>query len=115
MRRLLLSFFCSVMIAAPALAVEDLTLTTPETRTSVTKWRLDRLTIDRSAAHVVMVFIEPTTSETRTCEENGAAALSLISTLNTANLTSNSLQKRAITRAQSTGCLAAGTIAGTPE
>lgn len=98
-----------------ALAAEDLTLTTPITKPSAAKWRLDKLMIDRSAQMFTTVFLEPDTGETLTCTETGAAAATVIGNLNTANLTSNSLQKRAITRAQTTGCLTAGTVTGTPD
>ena len=104
-----------LVLSSSAFAVEDLTLTTPETKPTIAKWRLDQLSINRSAPSVTTVFLEPTTGETRTCTETGSAATTLISNLNTANLTSNSLQKRAINRAQTTGCLGAGAITGTPD
>ncbi len=115
MRRLLLSFVCALALTSPAFAVEDLTLTTPETKPTIQKWRLDRLTIDRSGSLLITTFVEPTTGETRICTETGAAATAILSTLNTANLTTNSLQKRALTRAQTTGCLGAGAVSGTAD
>ena len=60
-------------------------------------------------------IISDYTGSSKVCSVTGSTALSLISTLNTANLTSNSLFKRTITWAQSTGCLTAGTISGTPQ
>lgn len=110
-----LFLLCVLMVAAPVYAVEELTLTTPVTKPSVVKWQLLRLTIDRAAQQIITVFLEPTTGETVTCTETGDVAAGVISTLNTANLTTNSLQKRAITRAQTTGCLGAGTVAGTAD
>lgn len=113
------SLIVLLTLAAPAWAVEDLTLTTPETKPSVTKWRLDDLHLNRSAGTVSATFLEPTTGETKTCTANASTSptgAALISTLNTANLTSNSLQKRAITWGQGQpNCLGAGTIAGTPD
>lgn len=94
---------------------EDLTLTTPEVKFSNTKWRFHILHLDRSAASVSATFVEPATGDTKTCSETGAAALALMSQLNTANLTANSLQKRLLNWAIGKGTFGAGTIAGTPD
>lgn len=94
---------------------EKLTLTTPITRSSITEWEMSALTLDRTAALVTATFLNGSTGETRTFSIVGAEAQALMSTLNTANLTNNSLQKRAMTWAQSKGFLGAGSIAGTPE
>lgn len=101
---------------------ETLTLTTPVVKSSQTTWRLDRLTIDYTQGSVLAQFIGnngeiasaayPTPAPVGSLQPTGAQ---LITTLNTANLTANSLNKRAVTRAQTDGYLAAGTIAGTPD
>ena len=49
------------------------------------------------------------------CRVIGDEAVSLSRTLNTANLTNNSLQKRALTYAQTNCGLGAGTVTGTPD
>ncbi len=104
-----------LVIATSASAVEQLTLTTPVTKTANTGWRLDVFEINRSASTVRMVFLDPGTGETKDCTQTGPAAITLMKTLNTVNLTTNSLEKRAITNAQSTGCLGAGSVTGTPD
>ena len=105
----------SLLLPSLVWGVEDLTLTSPIVRSATARWRVEVFTFDRSAPRVSVTFMEPTTGERQICVVEGAGATTLISTLNTANLTANSLQKRAITWAQGTGCLAAGSIAGTPE
>lgn len=94
---------------------EDLTLTTPVTKPTITKWRFDSLTLNRSAPSVSATFLEPTTGETVTCTETGADALLTLKALNTANLSTNSLQKRVTNWAIGKGVLGAGTISGTPD
>lgn len=114
MKRALL-IFSLLFLAPPALAVEDLTLTSPLTRASTTGWRVQSLDLQWSAAVVVATFLDPTTGNTLTCTESGSAALTLMSTLNTANLTSNSLHKRTLNWAVGKGCLGAGAVSGTPQ
>lgn len=101
---------------------EVLTLTTPVTKASQTTWRLDRLTVDYTQGSVFAQFLGnngeiasaayPTPAPAGSSQPTGAQ---LITTLNTANLTSNSLNKRAVQRAQTDGYLAAGTVSGTPD
>lgn len=95
--------------------MEELLLTTPETKPTNTRWRWNSLTLNRSAPSVTATFLEPTTGEQRTCSETGPAALALMSTLNTANLTNNSLQKRVFTWALSKNTFGPGTLSGTPD
>lgn len=114
-KRILLATFVALLVSGPTWAVEDLTLTSPVTKPNITVWRFDGMSISRSAHNISTTFLEPTTGETKTCTETGAAADTLLSNLNTANLTANSLVKRATNRAITTGCLTAGTIAGTPD
>lgn len=114
-KALIVLSFLLLAVPVVALAVEDLTLTAPLTRPSTTTWRVDSLTLQWSAASVQATFLDPVSGNTAVCSETGAAALTLMTTLNSANLTANSLQKRAITWAIGKGCLGAGTIAGTPQ
>jgi len=111
----------ALALASPAFAEEVLTLSAPETKPSITNWRPSQIHIIAQPAEsrTVTVVVEDTiTHDTRTCMWDGnttPTAATIISTLNTANLTNNSLQKRAMTAAQNLGCLAAGTVAGTPQ
>lgn len=115
MQKKLLATLTLCLLPLPVFAVEDLILTTPETKPSATKWRLNSLSFDRSAPSISFTFLEPTTGETKTCTETGVAATTIISNLNTADFRTNSLQRRAITRAQTVGCIGAGTVSGTPD
>ena len=116
-----LMVFAALTLASPAFAEEVLTLTAPETKPSITNWRPTQLHIiaQPAEARTVTLVVEDTvTHDTRTCmwdANTTPTAATVISTLNTANLTSNSLQKRAMTAAQNLGFLAAGTVAGTPQ
>ena len=109
------AFLLLLFVPSIAWGVEDLTLTSPIVRSATARWRVEVLLLDRSAPRVSVTFMEPTTGERQICVVEGAGATTLISNLNTANLTANSLQKRALSWAQGTGCLAAGSIAGTPD
>ena len=96
-------------------AVEDLTLTTPITKTSTTAWRVDEIHLSWTEKLVNVVFLEPTTGERKICSVSNDDATTLMVTLNKANLTNNSLHKRAINWAIGIGCLGNGTIGGSPE
>jgi hypothetical protein len=101
-------------------AEETLTLTTPETKPPVTQWKIQQLTIALFPNQsVTLTLYDPNVpSYTQTCvadETTTPSAKQVISSINTANMTNNSLSKRAKSWAQSTGCLGAGTISGIPE
>ena len=105
----------SVLLSCSSVfAIEDVTLSSPITQPSTTRWRVDEIHLYVSNPNVSVTFLDPDTGKTVTCSASGAAATSLLSTLNTANLSINSLHKRAITWAQGTGCLGAGVVAGSP-
>lgn len=93
---------------------EEYVLTTPETKPNITRWLFDSLYMSKSAQIITATFIS-SEGDVRTCQDTGAAATQLMATLNTANLTSNSLRKRAFTWAASKNTFGAGTIAGTPD
>ena len=121
--QLLIASICLVFaLVALAWGAEDLTLATPIDKGSVTHWRSKQLIIDTyPEKHVSAVFYDPTpgneaTQATCVWDANTTpTAAVVISTLNTANLTANSLQKRLTTAAQTRGCLGAGNVTGTPE
>ena len=117
MKRLLVALSLCSVFALPAYAAEELVLTTPITRPSVTKWKLVTLHIKTDPAPYVLTrfMSDSTPAEYKVCEEDGTTAATLASNLNTANLSSNSLQKRALNRAAVSGCLSAGNVAGTPD
>lgn len=101
---------------------EIITLTTPISKPSQTIVKLDRLTIDVSTKSVYVQWLgengEIGSAAYPTPPPNGSAQPSgqtLITTLNTANLTTTSLAKRVLQRIQLDGYIGAGSVTGTPE
>lgn len=101
---------------------EVITLTTPITKPTQTIVRLDRFIIDLASKSVTVQFIGengeagsavyPTPPPLGSSQPSGQT---LISTLNTANLTTTSLAKRVLQRIQLDGYVGAGSVTGTPE
>lgn len=87
----------------------DITPVVPPARTHYT---ISRLTLDWEHA-CIDITLRDNTGETQTHTYSGAEATNLMRTLNTANLTTNSLHKRTLTKLIADGKLA-GTITGTP-
>lgn len=103
----------SMVVTTPA--VETLNLTTPIAPPSTTTWKVDEIHLRWGAQRVDVRYLGSNGEEKR-CAETGAAAVTTMTTLNKANLTSNSLHKRAMTWGQAlAGCLGAGTVSGTPD
>lgn len=101
---------------------EKITLTTPIAKPSQTTIQLRSLRIDVGAKLVEITWEgnngEPGAARYLTPAPAGSGLPSgadLISALNTANLTSNSLVRRVLARLQTDGHVPAGTIGGTPE
>ena len=111
MRRLLLVV---LLLAGPAVAAERLDLTTPVTTPSGTSWKPDELHLHRQEQVIRAVFLGPA-GERKACVWTGAAATTLMTTLNKANLTANTLDKRMLNQAVTDGCLTAGTVSGSPD
>ena len=91
----------------------DLTTPLPPAGTTVLNYRIIELVMNWPNAHVA-VTLSDQVGGTITCTYDGAEAASLMLTLNRANLTNNSLHKRAINKLVSDGKLPAGTITGSP-
>lgn len=101
---------------------EIITLTTPITKPNQTIVKLERFIIDVGAKSVMVQWlgengevgsaVYPTPAPAGSSQPSGQT---LISTLNTANLTTTSLAKRVLQRIQLDGYVGAGTIIGTPE
>lgn len=101
---------------------EQITLTTPLTKPNQTlvKLKLMTISLDTKAVHIEFVGDngEPGTADYPTPPPLGSSQPSgqtLISTLNTANLTTTSLAKRVLQRIQTDGYVGAGAVTGTPE
>lgn len=93
--------------------MEIITLATPVTTPSITTWRVSSLLLDWDAA-VIAISLRGSGGERLSHTYAGAQATSLMTALNKANLTSNSLHKRVIQRLIDDGMLA-GTISGSPD
>lgn len=96
--------------------MEQLDLTTPitSTRTSyfVTKFHLDDWTAPTPTLVVGVIGSDGVSQEFM---YTGAQAAARLSTLNTANLTTKSLEKRLLEVLVNDGKLPAGTVTGTPR
>ena len=100
---------------------ETVTLPVPVPKPSRTAVSLDRLTIDVRNKSILVQWIGddgepgsaayPTPAPAGSSQPTGAA---LLTALNTANLTSNSLVKRVFTRLIADGYLS-GSVAGSPD
>ncbi len=99
-----------------ALAVEQLDLSAPLVVPDVTSWKVDEVHMWRTVGRLLVVFVGPD-GEVKVCQDSGASATTTMNALNKANLTTNSLQKRAITWAQglTPACLGAGAVSGSPD
>lgn len=95
---------------------EQIDLTTPYDPTPVTaaKFLIARLDLNWRAASIVIEVFDSTSGLSRTFTYEGATATSLMVSLNKANLSTKSLQKRVLEQLVSDGKLA-GTISGTPD
>jgi hypothetical protein len=92
---------------------ETLTLTTPIVPPTRSGYTFVRLVIDLDA-QVIQAVVRGTDGVDVQGEWSGATAVALMTALNTANLTTNSLVKRVFTKLTQDGKLPAGTVAGTP-
>jgi len=100
---------------------EQVTLTTPVTKPSLTGYTLDRITIDVTAQSILIQWLGnngeagsasyPTPAPQGSSQPSGAT---LLHNLNTANFSVNSLVKQIFQRLQTDGYIASGNISGTP-
>lgn len=84
----------------------------PVVHPAKTHYRISRLTLDWDAACIDIV-LRDNTGGTQTHTYSGAEAVNMMLTLNTANLTNNSLHKRTLAKLLADGKLV-GTVSGTP-
>lgn len=101
---------------------ETVTLTSAITKPNQTAVRIERVIIDIEQKSITIQWLGnnneagsasyPTPAPQGSAQPTGAQ---LLTALNTANLTANSLVKRVITRLQTDGYIPAGTIAGSAD
>lgn len=94
---------------------EQFDLTAPIVPASLAHYRVSFLTLDWDGAAIRGAITETTTGAQTPFSYNGAAALALMTTLNTANLSVSSLVKRTLLKLQTDGILPAGSVTGTPS
>lgn len=93
---------------------ETLVLTTLEPSPPTASWKITSIEFYVEAQRITCSVISDT-GERRSRTETGPTALSLMSTLNTANGALKSLQRRVLEYLQNKGDLAAGAVSGTPD
>ena len=93
---------------------ERLDLTTPITPPSVTRYTIERLTLDWPGASIYLQLLGPN-GEAASCVWTGDTATTLMRALNKVNLSIKSLQRRLLERAVADGLLTAGAVSGTPD
>lgn len=101
---------------------ESLALTSPitfPTPASVNTYRVTMLLIEREPRVRVVVNVTADNGNpiqvVYTDENGGSTAANIISALNTANLSTKSLQKRVLEKLVADGFLPAGNVTGTPD
>lgn len=112
-RLILVVVLCA--LAGGASAQEKLTLATPIAK-STTEWSIRFFTVEVEAGRIV-IGLKDNNGETKRVEypnatTNAAATVTLITALNTADLSVKSLRRRILERLQADGHLGAGTFSG---
>jgi hypothetical protein len=101
---------------------ETVTLVTPIVRPPTTSIKIERVVLDIVAKSVYIQWLGddgsagsasyPTPAPAGSTQPSGAT---LLNTLNTANLSSNSLVRRILGRLQTDGYIGTGAVTGTPD
>jgi hypothetical protein len=100
----------------------DVPVTTPAI--SITGYKVRRIELDLEQAATVPLSSEPGLVSITLKDNNGvytnytytgATAVTMIKTLNTANLTTKSLQKRILEQLEKDGKIGTGNVSGTPD
>ena len=91
--------------------MEDLTLTAP---ISVPTYRVSKIIFDWTNARIVISVFDPVGDLVK-CVYTGSTATTLMTQLNTINLSTSSLHKRVLERLVTDGKLPAGTVTGSPD
>jgi hypothetical protein len=88
--------------------------TTPTTHPQTSSWRVDALVL-HWADQYLRIIVRSDDGRVIDHAYSGAQATTLMIALNKANLTTNSLHKRALNQLVADGILPAGAIAGAPD
>lgn len=85
----------------------------PTTPPAVTAWIVDSLVLDW-AHSMIRIVLHDSIGNTLKVRYDGDKAIQLMSALNTANLSTNSLHKRILNQLSNDGYLPVGSVSGTP-
>lgn len=116
MGRLVFAVSLALNLAVLASAQEVFTPTVPEVKASITSWTPRHVCLMWEDQRVEMSVIANTGEVRQKVYHAGTTptGLAMMRSLNTANLTSNSLWKRTLERLRDDGVLTAGAVTGTP-
>lgn len=93
---------------------EQVDLTTPIDRGTISNYQVGALLLDRQASRIDIRLFDPGTGETANFSYEGQIALDLMIALNKLDLSTTSLHKRIMNRLIADGKID-GTVSGTPE
>ena len=93
--------------------MEILTLTSPIVPPSITTWRVSYLALNWDGESIT-VGLRGSNGETKNHSYSGATAISLMTALNKANLSTISLHRRIINQLVTDGVIL-GTVSGSPD
>lgn len=93
---------------------EQLDITTPVAKPSVTTYTLASLSLDWLAQRIVITVVDSSGQGT-VAEYTGPAATAMMTALNTANLSVKSLYRRVLEKLVLDGKLPGGTVSGVPQ
>lgn len=110
-RKLLVVMVLMLTLISVSMAVEQIDLTTPIT---VNNYKIARLDLNMRGQRIEVILYDPSTGRDVSFTYTGAVAVTMITQLNKANLSTLSLQRRIFERLIADG-LIQGTISGTPD
>ena len=96
-----------------ALAGEEVTLTTPVTTPSITAWKVSSLHLDWDNSQIT-IKLKGSNGEAKFHSYGGATALTMMTALNKADLSFNSLHRRVLNRLILDGVVL-GSVTGAPD
>lgn len=120
MKRLILSTLFAALAVVAVFAQERATLSTPQT-VSVTHYDIARIDIQRLPSWGLRIYYVGSDGKEHLDEHGGSSAQALVTALNKANLSTSSLEKRAILHLQDAAAhggvakIPAGSVTGSPQ
>lgn len=112
--RMVLAIGLIALLVMPAFADEQLTLSAPLPVPSISLYSIDRVVFDWERA-LVMIAVRSNTGLAIELAYTGPTALTMMTALNTMNLSVKSLKRRILERLILDGKLPSGTVSGSPD